>query len=223
MKVILTIAFYLPCLVLFSQSRQAANYGSFTGAIGNRQGSVSIEYFHVWNLGKANKIEVGVGGRFTSYFGSGQYYSSAPASLANDVANTDSLLLQSAQINALNAAVNIGYRLSKKLGVGFNIDALGFSFGGSQRGSYINETQSTSTVGKPTGFNLLLVGNNDQGSLNSEFYLRYFFADKIGLKIAYQYLFTEYTTETKVQQVPETNDRFRNKASLFSVGVTKKF
>ncbi|MDZ7646567.1 MAG: hypothetical protein U5K54_04975 [Cytophagales bacterium] len=43
------------------------------------------------------------------------------------------------------------------------------------------------------------------------------------LKVAYQYLFTEYTTDTEVQQLPEPNDRFRNKSSMLSVGITKQF
>ncbi|MDZ4663996.1 MAG: hypothetical protein SGJ15_03905, partial [Bacteroidota bacterium] len=68
-----------------AQTSSTVNYGSITGAIGNSQGSISIDYFHLWKLGTAKKIEIGVGGRFTSYFGSNQYYSSAPAALANDV------------------------------------------------------------------------------------------------------------------------------------------
>lgn len=207
----------------FSQNAGSVNYANLTGAIGSNQGSVSVDYFHLWKVGKAKKIEVGLGGRFTSYFGSSQYYSSAPASLAADESKSDSLLLQTAQVNALNLAINIGYRVSNKFGLGFNIDAIGFSFGGKQSGSYLNGNQGQVTSAKPTSFNILLIGNNDQGSLNSEFYVRYFFKEKLGIKLAYQYLFTEYTTETEIQQIPEANDRFRNKASLFSVGITKQF
>lgn len=217
------------CLFCFSvsmvsaQKTETVNYGSFTGAIGDRQGSVSVDYFHLWKIGKAGKFEAGLGGRFTSYFGSTKYYSSAPGSLANDEKNTDSLLLQSPQVNALNVAINLGYRLSSKIGVGFNIDAIGFSFGSKQSGTYLNGNRGQATTATPTGFNVLLVGNNDQGTLNSEFYARYFFNEKLALKVAYQYLFTEYTTDTEVQQVPEPNDRFRNKAGLLSVGLTKQF
>jgi hypothetical protein len=221
---LLTISFFLfLALSSFSQDNGPGNYADLTGAIGSNQGSVSIDYFHLWRLGKSKKIEVGIGGRFTSYLGNSQYYSSAPASLAADEKKSDSLLLSSAQVNALNLAINLGYRLSPKVGVGFNIDAIGFSFGAHQDGSYINGSQVQATSGKPTSFNILLVGNNDQGSLNSEFYLRYFFAKDLAIKLAYQFLFTEYTTETKVQQLPEANDRFRNKASLFSLGITKQF
>ena len=223
MKITIIWFFWLISYSALAQDSKTVNYGDFTGAIGSRQGSVSVDYFHLWKLGKLKKIEIGFGGRFTSYFGSSQYYASAPASLAADENKSDSLLLQSPQVNALNLAINLGYRFTPKFGVGFNIDAIGFSFGGKHNGSYINGNQGQATSAKPTSFNILLVGNNDQGSLNSEFYVRYFFTEKLAIKLAYQYLFTEYTTDTKVQQLPEANDRFRNKASLFSAGITKQF
>lgn len=223
MKFSIALSFLFLAITSFSQDHSTANYGSLTGAIGSSQGSVSVDYFHLWKLGKSKKFEVGLGGRLTSYFGTSQYYSSAPASLAADEKKSDSVLLQSPQVNAVNLAINLGYRLSPKVGLGFNIDAIGFSFGGKQDGSYINGNQGQITSAKPTSFNILLIGNNDQGSLNSEFYVRYFIKEKLAIKLAYQYLFTEYTTETAVQQLPETNDRFRNKASLFSLGLTKQF
>jgi len=222
MKLLFINLFIFFSITSFSQNQSTVNYADFTGALGSNQGSVAVDYFHLWKLGKSKKIEVGFGGRFTSYFGSSQYYSSAPAGLAADESKSDSLLLQSSQVNAFNLAINLGYRLSSKFGLGFNIDAVGFSFGGKQSGSYINGNQGQATSAKPTAFNILLIGNNDQGSLNSEFYVRYFIKEKLAIKLAYQYLFTEYTTETEIQQLPEANDRFRNKASLFSVGITKQ-
>ncbi|MFZ6010770.1 MAG: hypothetical protein ACOYXT_10530 [Bacteroidota bacterium] len=208
--------------VLFAQDK-SFNYGSLTGAIGSGEGSVSADFFHLWKVGKKDKIEAGIGARFNSYFGTNQYYSSAPANLANDEKKTDSVRFARAQVNAFNLAINFGYRLSTKIGLGFNIDFLGFSFGGKKDGTYINGNQIDNTTAKPTSFNVLLVGNNDHGMLNSEFYGRYFFSDRIALKVAFQYLFTEYTTDTPVQQQPESNDRFRNKSAMVSVGITRKF
>lgn len=221
----LIFSFFFVCFAAHSFAQQApsAGYGSFTGGIGSNQGSISVDYFRLWRLGKSEKIEIGLGGRFTSYFGTAQYFSSAPPSLASEAKKSDSLLLQSPQVNVLNLAVNIGYRFSQKFGVGFNIDVTGFSFGKERDGFYSNGNQGQATSAKPTSFNILLVGNNDRGSLNSEFYVRYFFKEKLGVKLAYQYLFVEYVTDTEVQQVPEANDRFRNKASLFSIGITKQF
>jgi hypothetical protein len=119
--------------------------------------------------------------------------------------------------------VNLGYNFSPKLQAGFNIDLLGFSFGPEGTPVFKGSGSQTTTKAKPTGFNVLLVGNNDRGTLNSEFYLRYKVSKKVGIKAAYEYLFTELTTDTKVQTTPEQNDRFRNKASLFSVGISYHF
>ena len=53
--------------------------------------------------------------------------------------------------------------------------------------------------------------------------IAYFFKDLWAVKIGFQYLFTEYDTNTNVQQFPGPNDRFRNKSSMFSVGLTRQF
>ncbi len=222
MKIVYVILLFSIAFVCNGQDNTVA-YSSLTGAIGDRQGSAALDYFYNWKLLKSKKLEIGVGARFTSYFGSTKYYSSAPASLAGDETKTDSLLLPSPQTNSLNLALNFGYRIVPKFGIGFNIDFVGASFGAEKNGTYFNGNQGQTTPAKPSTFNLLLVGNNDKGSLNSEFYVRYFFNEKLAIKAAYQYLFTEYTTATDVQQLPEPNNRFRNKASLFSIGITKQF
>lgn len=223
-KFIFIVIFILIHSFSFAQEEsKTAHLASFSGAFGSNQGSISLDYINNWRLGKSKKIEIGGGIRFTSYFGSNRYHTSAPASLANENKNTDSLLINSPQVNSLNLVINLGYRISNKFNVGFNIDFIGFSFGGKQNSFYINGNQGQSVDAKPTAFNILLVGNNDRGSLNSEFYLRYFITQKIAVKGAFQYLFTEYTTDNKVQTQPESNDRFRNKASLASIGITKLF
>ena len=66
---------------------------------------------------------------------------------------------------------------------------------------------------------MLLTSDNDLGSLNSEFYLNYFFKDRWAVKVAGQFHFTEYTTDINVQQEPKPNDRFRNKSLLGAVGI----
>jgi hypothetical protein len=221
MRVNLFLLFFGNTVMSIAQDH-TINYGSLSASAGSSQGSVYADYFHGWKLGKCNKMEVGFGGRFTSYFGSKQYYTSAPASLATDDNKIDSLQVQNAQVNALNVAIHLGYRFSPRFGVGFNIDALGFSFGGTQSTNYLAEGESQASSAKPTSLNALLVGNSDHGTLNSEFFLRYFIKNDLAIKVAYQYLFTEYTT-TDVQQMPEANDRFRNKSSMLSIGITKQF
>ncbi|CAN5386088.1 hypothetical protein BH10BAC2_BH10BAC2_49450 [soil metagenome] len=190
---------------------------------GSSQGSVSASYIHNWHLGKKRKIVIGTGARFTTYFGKNIDFLSAPPSLAGDEKSTDTLFAPKPSISALNVLINLGYNLSPKLQVGFNIDAIGFSFGPNGSPTFTGNGNTINTKAKPTGFNVLLGGNNDRGNLNSQFYLQYLFGKKWGAKVAYQYLFTELTTDTKVQAQPELNDRFRNKASMGYAGVTYSF
>ncbi len=215
-----------------SKTSDVANAGL---AFGNSQGTFSVDYFHNRRLGKRQKIEIGIGARFTSYFGKSQYYVTAPAGITTGdtgpgalfkevvTENMDSLFINTPQVNSLNIALNLSYRISKKWGAGFSIDLVGLSFGSKENGTYINGQQKSSVSSKPTSFNVLLTGDNDRGSLNSEFYLRYFLQEKWAIKAGFQYLFTEFTTDTEIQQLPEPNDRFRNKSSLLSIGVTHTF
>jgi len=219
---------YLPG---FSQSQQV----DVTAAFRNNQATVSFSFGYDWHIGKKKKFSVGSGLRFTSYFGTNQYYQTAPAKLTsgnvgpqvlfvdNYNENIDSLLISSSQNNSINLLINLSYRLNSKFLIGFNIDAVGFSFGTTKEGSYIHNGQSAIVSAHPTLFNVLLVSDNDQGSLNSELYVNYFLTEKWGVKLAGQFLFTEYTTQYEIQQYPEANDRFRNKSLLLAIGIIRKF
>ena len=219
----------------FSQVGSRINkYFDATFGVAKYQGTFALSYVHVWRFGSKQRLGFGLGGRFTSYLAANQYYTTAPAKLTsgstgpviifqdNIQDNIDTFLIKSPQVNAINLSINIDYRLTKKLGAGFNIDAIGFSFGESRTGNYINGATGKMLSATPTSFNILLISDNDKGSLNSEFYLKYFLNERCGLKIGAQFLFTEYTTEEKVQQYPEENDRFRNKSLLFCLGVSYK-
>ncbi len=195
------------------------NYIDVGAGFGSGQTGISTSFLHNWHLGAKKKFFVGTGARFTTQFGNDVYYESAPASLAGEQASVDSIFISSPSVSALNAVLNLGYRFSEKLQVGVNIDAIGFSFGSEKNAVFMGNGSTKSTTAKPTDFNILLIGNNDQGTLNSHFYVQYDFNKKIGVKAAYQYLFTEFTTATDVQVSPESNDRFRNKAAQGYLGL----
>lgn len=192
--------------------------------------NISGAYIHNWRLGSKQKFELGLGGRFGTYSGSNLYYSTAPASITTGGApfgepikgNVDSLQIASTHIYALNALINVGYRFTRNLTVGFNIDVVGISFGGENKGVYVNGTDVQNVLANPTGFNLLLIGNNDRGTLDSEFYVKYRLNDRWSVKGGLQHLFMEYTTVTKVQQLPEPNDRFRNVSTQVILGVSMR-
>lgn len=199
------------------------SYADLGFGFGSSQGSVSGGYITNWQIGKKKTFFIGIGARLTTYFGKDITYESAPAKLASDENLTDTLFIARPSVSLLNILVNMGVNITPKLQAGFNIDVIGFSFGGNEIGKFTGNGSVISTYAKPSAFNLLLVGNNDIGSLNSHFYLRYTVSRQWGIKAAYQYLFTEYKSDKKVQQIPEANDRFRNKASMFYTGLTYSF
>lgn len=216
--------------------RAVNNFADVTFGIGTSQFTGSLSYVYNWKVGKRKKWELGLGARFTSYFGSNLYFITAPARLtsgktdptvlfAKDIdENIDSVLFPKAQINSLNLTLNFGYNFSKKFSAGLTIDAIGFSFGKKQSGTYYGNNFATGVpvTAKPTGFNLLLISDNDKGSLNSELFVRYKLNDSWGVKLGFQFFFAEYTTDSKVQTTPggEMNDRFRKKMAGVAIGVT---
>lgn len=231
--------YFITCFALLFLSLSIAGQSTrepaslnVTFAAASAQGTAAASIVHNWKLGTRKRIIVGVGGRFTGYFGQRQYYATAPAALTsgdkgphvifkeNIVANMDSVFIAKPAVFAINALINLGYQCNEKLSIGFNIDAIGFSFGKRTNGTYINGSQAQSTSARPSGFNLLLVSDNDLGSLNSELYGRYQLNDRIGIRSGFQFLFTEYKTSTNVQQFPEPNDRFRRKSLMFMVGMS---
>lgn len=218
-KIQIIIALFIGS-VGFTHAQSYVELGSGFGA-----GAVSpvVSFHKNWELGAKKKFVVGTGLRYTGFFGSDINFTSAPNDLAIEPSSVDTLFGTAPAINSLNLLINLGFNVSEKIQVGFNIDALGFSFGPTGTPSYIRNGQSSNTEASPTSPNVLLVGNNDLGSLNSHFYGTYKFNDKWGVKLAYQFLFNELTTSTSVQTVPESNDRFRVKSGQIFVGVNYHF
>lgn len=226
----LLLIFSFPTFVAVAQSH-SENIVNLNISIGTKQGALAGSYCHNWFIGKNEKVIIGLGTRFTGFVGRSQYFVTAPARLTSDgtgplvifkeniTANMDSFLLKKPGIYALNAMINLGYKLNSTLKLGFNIDLVGVSFGSRRQGNYINGQQSKIVNAKVTPFNVLLISDNDQGSLNSELYGDYTISDRWLLRAGFQFLFTEYTTASKVQLQPEPNDRFRKKSLMFMVGI----
>jgi Outer membrane protein beta-barrel domain len=212
-------------LILLSFGAKAQNGTSVElgGAIGSSVGSISASGFQNWGLGSKKKFYIGTGVRFTSFFGGNVNFTTAPADLTSDDKNIDTLLAPSPSLNSLNLMISLGYKISEKLDVGFNIDAIGVSFGPTGTPSYIRNGKSVASSASPTTPNILLVGDNDKGSLNSHLFVRYKLSDHLGIKLAYQFLFNELTTTTKIQTIPSANDRFRAKSTMIYVGVNYNF
>jgi hypothetical protein len=232
-----------PALLPAQQSPlRSHHWVDITGTIGNAEGAVSLAYVRQWEIGHSKRWQLGAGLRNTIYTGTQKNFITAgPAKYTRSFTapfliffagqkemNFDTLQVQKPLTNSLNITANIGYAISANWFAGFNIDVIGFSVGRKTGGVFTGTNQSgqqgnfTDVKVKPTPFNVLLTGDNDRGSLNSEFFLTYHLTKKYWIKGVYQFLFEEYQTNTVQQAIPNgpLNNRFRNKANLFGVGIT---
>ncbi len=215
------------------EPKKQSNVDVALSAVGGFSGALS--YNQWYGIGKANRFKIGWGVRLTSFTAKDRDYVTAPARLTsgevgpqvlfveNILSNFDTLKFARSQTNALNLVIHLGYAF-RKVDVGFNIDAIGITFGKTQTGTFIAEStgssfHNTQQSAKPTTFNLLLVSDNDLGSLNSELYARYWLSEKVGLRLGGSFQFVEYTAS---QKLTFENDRFRNKILMPFIGVSFK-
>ena len=212
-------------------------YADVAATFGNSQQSFTGSYVYNWKLGKKKKWEVGSGFRLTSTVGQNlDYITAGPARLtrgtnipflvvisAQKTENWDTLSVQHPFTTSANLTFNLGYNFSKKILGGCNIDVFGFTVGNHSNGIFThNGVRTAEPIAKPSTFNLLLTGDNDLGSLNSEFFLKYLVSNRWGVRAVYQFLFTEYKTTTLHQTTSDGTeiDRFRNKANNFGVSLS---
>jgi hypothetical protein len=211
----------------------------FAATIGSSQGTVAGSYVYNWKLGKKKKWEAGLGARWTSYFGTKTAFITAPARLARTsttpfliffagqkTESQDTLTVQRPFTNSFNLSANFGYNFNSRWSGGFNIDLIGFTIG--RKSSAIltsNGITTTDPAARPAAFNVLLTGDHDRGSLNSEFFLKYKLNEKWGIKAVYEFIFAEYKTTSVKQTAPDgtINDRFRLKGNTFGLGVSYHF
>jgi hypothetical protein len=206
---------------------------------GNFSGAISLSRAHRITKMIPN-LSAGYGIRFTTFVGANKFYVTAPARFTSPVqnlttifsetieANIDTITTATTVTNSLNLALFLHYAITPKIELGFNIDAAGFSFGSKRQFNVISSVydpdQSPVQEGSPTKLNLLLTSDNDIGSLNSEFFIRYWLKSKLAIKGGFTFLFSEYQLDRKLSfdNARITNDRYRYKASMLGLGLTYK-
>jgi hypothetical protein len=217
------------------------NYYDLAFSMGKQEVLGALSWSHLHGVGnKKQRLKIGYGLRLSSYYGysSGKFYTTAPSKYTSPVQgpttifsetiekNIDTIAFANPQVNSLNISINIQYSLSKKIELGFNIDAFGFSFGAKQPASVISSVydpnQQYRQDSKPTKLNLLLTSDNDIGSLNSEFYARYWITEKVGIRAGYTFYFSEYSTPAKLSfdSGRIQTERFRQKSSLLMLAIS---
>lgn len=233
---LLNFAIELKAQSLKSNNR---NEMAFSSTIGENQGAFSLGYAHYRAIGKKQKFEIGLGTRLTSVLGSKINYTTAPAKLARtnqipflivfagqSYENWDTLQVQRPLIFSLNATTYFKYNITNRISAGFNIDLFGVSLGRNSSAILTsNAITRTESKAKPTSENLLLTGDLDRGSLNSETFVEYRFKNGLGIRLLYQFLFSEYQTTSIFQKAPDGTEvyRFRNKSNNFGLGISYSF
>jgi hypothetical protein len=219
-----------------SKAAATSSFIDLTATVGKDQGSAALSYVYNWKMGKKKRFEMGAGIRWTTYLGEKkEFITAGPASLTRAFSapflivfagqkeeNFDTLTVQRPLINAINLSFNLGYDITARLYGGVNIDVIGFSFGRKSSAVFTSNAESmTESDARPTAFNLLLTGDHDKGTLNSEFFLRYKIGKGWSVKALYQFIFAEYETNTLVQVAPDGTEvtRFRNKANNLGIGI----
>jgi hypothetical protein len=229
----LLLVLLLPIGLLGQQNAKTEQHltGSFSAGNGS---SFSMGYQKLYGIGTKKAFKIGYGARFTNANAKHTDYITAPAKLTsgsqsfvalfteNITANLDTLHISKTAVNYLNANIILQYTI-KKWSVGFNIDALGLSFGKSQNGVFNavedKALHKTTQTAKPTLLNVLLVSDSDIGSLNSEIYTQYQASSKWGVRAGLSFQFWEYTTQ---QKLTFDNDRYRAKALMPMIGLSYK-
>lgn len=192
----------------------------------NKSNAMAISAISTRQFLFSEKFHAGLGIRFTSNSTKNKAFVTAPAKVSEgnffkkqNEDKLDTLILNNGKTNSLNLTLYLAYDIAKKITLEFNIDAIGFTFGSSQKGSFYAKSQNypvTEETASVSPFNLLLTGDYDLGSLNSEFTLNYKVNDHFSIRPGVSFLFSEYTTDRKLAF---NNDRFRNKNLLPVLGL----
>lgn len=130
----------------------------------------------------------------------------------------DRLLLDDVRLATLNASVHAAVRLSEPLEAGFNLDVAGGSLGGSTGGSYrpAGGAPPIGVAASTAKGNLFLFGNNDEGSLNSEFYASLRLTPALSVRAGLSHFLTEYRAE---RELPGGRRSFRRFSNFLFIGL----
>lgn len=96
--------------------------------------------------------------------------------------------------HAVNLMLGLQYNLSGFF-AGFNIDIAGFNLSSND---YALNRAGVSYAGETKSFNLLKIGFNDIGSLNSEFYVGYLISENLSTRLGYSHTFSHYAAKDSV-------------------------
>ncbi len=177
------------------------------GAVSQRW-APSFSFNAFYGFGRNQRFHMGFGLRASAFLGgSGLAYTTADAVLIRD-GKTQTLSLDAARTFSVNAVLHFKYEIAPRWELGMNVDLIGLGVGGPQIGTY----KGTSQQVRPSGFNLLLIGNSNKGQLNAELYAAFAIAPDWWVRAGY----SQMTSEVKSDATLDFgNRRFRLSSDLF--------
>lgn len=185
--------------------------------VGSSYQIVSPSYFHTWKVGKRRALQLSYGIRHSHYFGKDVTHRSAPPEFYGDEALEDSVFVGDPKMGNITLFIGASYLIKNRVELGFNIDAIGYTFGGDRDAIFTSSGVETPVTVSPNSITALLVGANDIGMLKVEIFAGYKFNSRWTARIGVNNLFTEYRTPTELQA---GNTRFRAEGTAFMVSGT---
>lgn len=170
-KYLLTIGIVGLTLLSFGQYRASAGI-----AVGENTTMFTVGAEREFNI-ISDKIHINPGVRGNFYTGENLDFITAPAEYTANDEDVDTLYsVGNSSFNFINAYVRLGYDITEKLAISFDIDLVGLTFGSVENTLLLGEGESSRndnvtatlvTGASPTTINYLIMGDLDNGSLNS--------------------------------------------------------
>jgi len=209
-------AMFLQVQSIQAQEAKALNNNIELGVGFTSGGTIAgVGYWQDWGLGSKKALRLGHGVRFSGYFGSDVTHISAPPEFFTDETKQDSIFVSSPQMSNIALYIGGSYLIGDRIELGFNIDAVGYTFGGDKDATFTSNGVETATTVNPGSVTALLLGPNDIGMVRSDFFVGYKFNDSWRARLGVGPLFTEYRTETELQA---GNTRYRGTAMMILIG-----
>lgn len=158
-------------------------------AMGKSTQQASLGVAHHWAPFSGRSFAFVSGVRYNAFLEQRTEYKCNPG-----CSDTILALPESKTNHALNLMLGVQYNLSAFF-AGFNIDVVGFNLAAKD---YALNRAGVSYAGETKSLNLLKIGFNDIGSLNSEFYVGYLISENLSARLGYSHTFSHYASKDGV-------------------------
>lgn len=226
-NLVLVFVFSFLSLYLHAQEKKSNfNIGDKEIGLAVYNAGLAPSFSQMLDLGKKKKLQLGIGLRATASFGNNNIeFITAPAHLTSKEMYIDTLSPGATFIMPLNLYGTIRYNFTPRWSAEFNIDFVGFSFGTSKPGAVLQYKDGNKSItnASPSFFNLLLIGDRDYGSLNSEIAIAYRYNPRLRFRAGASFLFNELSIDPVYKYIADDGtvletERYRNKRFLLMLG-----